>query len=141
MMSKAATKSVLAYAVRDERGATVFREDGSGLFASRRDAEALLAEMAPVGAHRVVDVVLASEHDHTPAHGYAPVVTLEGREAIAYAAEHGLTLAKHADAVEDGREGLTVDEATEIADEDPSLIYILAAEEPAGVRVVTGVAS
>lgn len=54
--------------------------------------------------------------------------TLTGHDAIAYAAEHGLTLRKHADPTEGAREGLSVEEAREIAAEDPSLVWL---ERPA----------
>ena len=50
--------------------------------------------------------------------------TLTGLAAIEYAAQHGLPLSKYADPIEDAREGLTVDEAREIAREDTSLIWI-----------------
>lgn len=49
---------------------------------------------------------------------------LTGHAAIEYAETHGLTLSKYADPTEDGREGLSVDEAREVAKEDPSLIFI-----------------
>lgn len=49
---------------------------------------------------------------------------LTAHDAIEYAAAHGLTLNKYADPTEDAREGLTVDEAREVAAEDPSLIYV-----------------
>lgn len=45
-------------------------------------------------------------------------------EAIEYAAEHGLTLSKYADPIEDGRDGLTVEEAELVAREDAGLIYL-----------------
>lgn len=51
---------------------------------------------------------------------------ITGQDAIEYAREHGLTLNKYADPTEDARQGLTADEAEEIAREDPSLIYIAA---------------
>lgn len=47
-----------------------------------------------------------------------------GLDAIAIAEELGLTLSKYADPTEDARDGLTPDEAREVAKEDPSLIYI-----------------
>lgn len=53
-----------------------------------------------------------------------PMTTLTGHEAIEHATKHGLTLSKYADPVDDARNGLTVEEAEEIADEDPSLIWI-----------------
>ena len=49
---------------------------------------------------------------------------IHGLEAIDYADAHGLTLSKHADPIEDAREGLSVDEARDIAGEDSSLIYV-----------------
>ena len=50
--------------------------------------------------------------------------TITGYDAIDYAEEHGLSLSKHADPTEDAREGLTPEEAREVAAEDPSLIYV-----------------
>lgn len=50
--------------------------------------------------------------------------TLTGRDAISYAEANGLTLSKHADPTEGTRAGLTVEEAEEVAAEDPSLIWI-----------------
>lgn len=52
--------------------------------------------------------------------------TLIGLDAIEFAEKHGLRLSKYADPTEDAREGLTVEEAREIAREDASLIYIKA---------------
>ena len=52
------------------------------------------------------------------------ITTITGLDAINHAAEHGLTLSKYSDPVEDAREGLTVDEAREVATEDASLIYL-----------------
>ena len=49
---------------------------------------------------------------------------LTGHEAIEHAEAYGLTLSKYADPVEGAREGLTVEEATEIAREDPGLVYL-----------------
>jgi hypothetical protein len=49
---------------------------------------------------------------------------LTGYEAIEAAKRDGLTLSKHADPTEGERHGLTIDEATEIAAEDPALIYV-----------------
>lgn len=51
-------------------------------------------------------------------------VTLRGLDAIAYAERHGLGLGKDADPIEDAREGLTVEEAREVAREDAGLIYV-----------------
>lgn len=50
---------------------------------------------------------------------------LTGREAIKAAEERGLALNKYADPVEEAREGLTVEEARQIAHEDPSLVYVV----------------
>jgi len=49
---------------------------------------------------------------------------IRGTEAIALAAALGVTLCKYADPIENAREGLTVEEATEIAREDASLIWL-----------------
>ena len=49
---------------------------------------------------------------------------LTGHEAIEYAEAHGLTLCKYADPVEDAREDLSVEDAAEIAREDPGLVYL-----------------
>ena len=49
---------------------------------------------------------------------------LTGREAIEYAEAHGLALHKYADPIEGARDGVTVDEARDIAREDPSLIWL-----------------
>lgn len=49
---------------------------------------------------------------------------LIGHAAIAYAEQHDLALCKFTDPSEEARDGLSVDEAREIAAEDPSLIYL-----------------
>lgn len=49
---------------------------------------------------------------------------LTGHDALDHARQHGLLLGKYADPTEDAREGLSVEEAEEIASEDPSLIWI-----------------
>ncbi len=49
---------------------------------------------------------------------------IAGIVAIEYAAVHGLPLSKYSDPIEGARENLTVDEAREIAREDPALIYV-----------------
>jgi hypothetical protein len=49
--------------------------------------------------------------------------TLTGREAIAYAREHGLGVQKYADPTEGARE-VTPEEAGQIAREDPSLLWV-----------------
>lgn len=46
------------------------------------------------------------------------------REALLRAEFDGLRICKHADPIEDAREGLTVDEADDVCSEDPSLIYV-----------------
>ncbi len=51
-------------------------------------------------------------------------VILKGDEAIHYAAVHNMTLNKYASESEGAREGLSVEEANEIADEDLGLIWI-----------------
>lgn len=50
--------------------------------------------------------------------------TLTGHDAIEYAERHGLTLSKYNDPTELARDELSLDEAREIAAEDPSLIYL-----------------
>lgn len=52
------------------------------------------------------------------------MTTLTGHDAIEYAESHGLTLSKYNDPTEGAREGLSVDEARQVAREDPSLIYV-----------------
>jgi hypothetical protein len=47
-----------------------------------------------------------------------------GSEAILIAEVNKLTLSKYADPTEDGREGLSINEARDVAREDPSLIYL-----------------
>jgi hypothetical protein len=49
---------------------------------------------------------------------------IQGHAAIALAERHDLTLWKHRDPVDRAREELSVEEAREIAHEDPSLVYI-----------------
>lgn len=49
---------------------------------------------------------------------------LTGHDAIEYAEKFGFALSKHADPTEGARDGLTIDEAREIAAEDPGLVYI-----------------
>lgn len=50
-------------------------------------------------------------------------VRLTGAAAIEYAMLSGVSLHKYADPTEDAREGLTVEEATEIASLDAGLIW------------------
>lgn len=49
---------------------------------------------------------------------------LKGQAAIERAERDGLTLCKFSDPIEGAREGLSVEEAREIARQDPSLIYL-----------------
>lgn len=49
---------------------------------------------------------------------------LTGQEAIAYATLNELALNKYADPTEDARGGVSIEEASKIASEDPSLIWI-----------------
>ena len=51
-------------------------------------------------------------------------VILKGDEAIHYAAVHDMTLNKYASESEDACEGLSVEEANRIADDNPGLIWI-----------------
>ena len=51
-----------------------------------------------------------------------------GHEALEYACTNDVLLSKFSDPIEDAREGLTVDEAEDVAHEDPGLIYIDVAE-------------
>ena len=59
---------------------------------------------------------------------------LTGLAAIDYAASHGVDLSKYADPTEDARDGLSVDEAREIAREDASLIWCIAPTPPEMIR-------
>ena len=52
-------------------------------------------------------------------------IILHGQEAIDWAERHGATLSKYSDPLEAARDGLTVEEAREIAREDPGLIYVV----------------
>jgi len=51
-------------------------------------------------------------------------VTLYGHDAITYAEAHDMTLAKASDPIEGAREGVSVDEAREIAKEDAGLLSL-----------------
>lgn len=55
---------------------------------------------------------------------YADAHNLDHYDALLRAEEEGLTICKHADPTEGAREGLTADEASDIAAEDPALIYL-----------------
>lgn len=52
---------------------------------------------------------------------------MTGTVAIEYAEAHGMTLSKYADPTEGARTGLTIDEARDVAKEDPGLIWLAAA--------------
>ncbi len=60
---------------------------------------------------------------------------LQGLEAIGYALAKGLTLNKYADPIEGPRHSLTIDEAREIASEDPALIFLDIRRGPGRPRV------
>jgi hypothetical protein len=66
---------------------------------------------------------------HVPAlrrkFGIVEPMTLPGYTAIRYARVHRLTLRKYADLTEGARDGLTPDEAEQVAAEDPGLIYVV----------------
>jgi hypothetical protein len=49
---------------------------------------------------------------------------ITGREAIEVAEAQGLLLSTYSDPTEGGREGVSVEDAREIAREDPSLVYL-----------------
>lgn len=51
-------------------------------------------------------------------------VILKGDEAIHYASVHHRTLNKYASGAEAAREGLSIEEANRIAEENPGLIWI-----------------
>ncbi len=53
------------------------------------------------------------------------MIKLHGHEAIECAEQHGLTLSKYTDPTEEHRDGLSIEEAKEIAAEDPALIYLV----------------
>lgn len=52
------------------------------------------------------------------------IVRISGRKAIALAEAHGLELSMYTSPIEEGRDGLSLAEAQDVASEDPSLIYI-----------------
>lgn len=54
---------------------------------------------------------------------------LIGSRAIEYAVAHGLKLNKYSDPIEDARTGLSPEEATIIAEEDPRLIWVDSADD------------
>lgn len=60
-----------------------------------------------------------------------PTLKLTGRDAIAFATINGLTLNKYEDPTKEAREGLTVEEANDVARYDHNLIW-LEADKPTG---------
>ena len=64
---------------------------------------------------------------------------LTGHDAIDYAAQAQQLLNKYMDPIEDDRTGLDLDEARAIADEDPSLIWIVVPDPVASDVVSSGV--
>jgi hypothetical protein len=78
----------------------------------------------------------ASDQPVPPAAGAAPapvVARLTGAEAIQYATAHGLLLEKVADAAKGIRADLTVEQAREIAREDPDLVCVDVVASPAAI--------
>ena len=63
-------------------------------------------------------------------------IILTAQAAIDYAERTGATLCKYADPIEDAREGLTAAEAREIADVDPSLIWVDVSHETEGLKAI-----
>lgn len=59
----------------------------------------------------------------------------KGWEAIEVAERAGLTLNRYTSPIEEARSGLSVEEATQIAQEDPSMADDLLAEDDDGKRV------
>ena len=66
---------------------------------------------------------LEGEEDHR-AMAMNDTVTLSGLDAIAYAEANDMTMTKAADPTEGAREGVSVDEAREIARQDSSLLSL-----------------
>ena len=93
--------------------------------------KARLTEQAEAGDYAPAWLCLPATAAHKPAghggHGDRAVV-LSGWKALeyarAYAGAPGLVISKYADPTEGARTGLTLAEATEIAKEDPGLIWI-----------------
>jgi hypothetical protein len=63
----------------------------------------------------------------------AETETITGHEAIRYAEAQGSTLSKYADPIQPAHTHLTIDEAQEIAQIDPSLIWVAAVPLPGGM--------
>ena len=76
---------------------------------------------------------------HSPSIALPTLISAHGRRALADAAARGWTLSSYASPVEDAREGLTAEEAVEIAHEDAGLIVARAPEWLVeGARIVAG---
>ncbi len=95
--------------------------------------------------HRMLQQDLADkleQHRRTIQSWERKKATLTGHDAIEYAAAHNLLLNKYTDPTEKAREGLTVEEAREIAREDDGLIWRKAgpgtAKVPLLVRLALG---
>ena len=111
--------------------------------AARTAGDSLTAHAAFTAAARLApgDALIAHSHARTALEAGLPATDLfagaarlapndgsilTGHAAIDHAIATGATLNKYADPTEPAREGLTVDEAREIASEDPLLIWIAA---------------
>lgn len=81
--------------------------------------------LTPCAGYPADPYCLVSGRDAPQEDGTMTTTILTGREAIKAAEERGLELKKYADPVEGAREGLTVEEARQIAHEDPSLVYVV----------------
>src|SRR3990167_7307531 len=79
--------------------------------------------------------------DRTSLATYAARLDLDTREAAAHAAAAGLVIGKHTDPTEGAREGLSADEAADIAAEDVSLIYVVEVAADVTIADVTGLTS
>src|SRR3990167_327495 len=85
--------------------------------------------------------------DRTSLATYAARLDLDTREAAAHrgpappAAAAGLVIGKHTDSTEGAREGLSADEAADIAAEDVSLIYVVEVAADVTIADVTDLTS
>jgi len=68
-----------------------------------------------------------------PLTDYAGLLNLDLRDAIAHADECGFDLCTYSSPVGEGEPGVTVEEATAVAGEDPALVYLLGEDEQSGV--------
>jgi len=60
--------------------------------------------------------------------GDVKVDTYTGHKAIEYAKAHNLTLSRYRDITGPAKDGLTIEQAEEIAERDSSLIYLTVVE-------------